>query len=100
MSEAIPRPHSIWWACVARNGEIAIGELCVPGTVPVCADTSRRRLEAAVCRASRRVRGHAVVIPGLTLAIADEHAEVLVREFAEAVREQRQQLRDQQRRAA
>jgi len=75
------------YACVARNGAIVLAERCPPGLVPL-AIGGRRRLERAICRTSRRIRGNQVVVPGLRVDLSDEAAELVVQEFREALGEQ------------
>lgn len=72
-------------ACVARNGVVVIANKCPPGMVPVAVSNNRARLETAICRASRRVRGNDVVVPGLRLQTSDEEANLLVVDFQEEV---------------
>lgn len=80
-------------ACAARSGAITIAAVCPEGTIALAHAEDRRRLETAVCRASRRVRGNAVVVPGLRAETDDDHAMFLIWDFRDAVYEQLRQLR-------
>lgn len=71
-------------ACAARSGVITIVPArCPPGLVPLASSWSRPQLERAICRASRRVRGNAVVIPELRADLDDDFANILLARFRE-----------------
>lgn len=71
-------------ACVARSGVITIeAGHCPPGLVPLASSWSRPQLELAVCRASKLVRGNAVLIPGVRADLDGDHLDTIVARFRE-----------------